>query len=643
MRFLRTPSSEGSGLAASRDRLKRHDQQLIAKTAKRFLPSLAQLRFVFRFFNRKETWYFIAALTAVVIGGLWYSYGYIREHRLVQPEVGGEYREVIVGMPRLVNPIFSVTNESDQDLVRLIYSGLMRYDAAGALVPDLAESLRANTSSTEYTLALRPQVRWHDGTDFSADDVLSTIERIKDPAVGSPLRLSFQGVTLKKTDDHTVVFTLEKPLPAFPHALTVGILPRHIWNNSTASGMKLADANIRPIGTGPYQFSALTKNRNGVIMSYTLTRNTQFYRNAPYIETFQLQFTPDLETAIDLFKGKRVDGIHFIPKERKEELNKHANAIYSIAWPQYTALFFNQKRNAALEKFDVRKALAQAINKADVVQDGLHGEATPSNSPFPPGSISYRADAEGYPFDPAKASQILTNAGWQTIDRAAFIEVRVAQLAKEWKSQSTDGQQVSDDEISRLAREQVTGETPPSQQVFRKNKKGDILTVTLTTVNNAEAIRVAELIQSAWQAIGVHTILQAIDPSLIQSEVLKPRNFEVLLFGEVLKADYDPYPFWHSSQIEHPGLNITLYINRKADQLLEDARATTDEKKRTEAYAAFQSALNKDLPAIFLYHPKYLYVQNKKIQHMNVTRMATSADRFNEVESWYSKTKGSWK
>lgn len=632
------------GLNQTLEKLKHHDKQLIANHTSRRIPSGKQLRFFFRFLSKKEFWWWAAGVAAILVGASMFSYGYIREHRLVSPDVGGEYREIVVGTPRLINPLYNSTNEVDQDLTRLMYSGLLRYNAEGALVPDLTETFSGNVSSTEYTAVLRNNLVWHDGTTLTADDVLFTIDRIKDPTVASPLRLSFQGVTTKKADDRTIIFKLEKPFAAFGHALTVGILPRHIWNDVNTQSMKLADANTRPIGSGPYAFEALSKSRTGLIVNYTLKRNEQFYRGAPFIERLQFLFAPDLDEAINTYTSKRADGVHFIPKERKEELTKRATNIYSLEIPQYTALFFNQKRNPALEKTPVRKALALAINKQQIIDEILLGDARPLSGPLPPGSIGYRESADPFAFNPTASLKLLDEAGWGVIDREGFVTLRTKQLANEWKTEHKDDPQATpQEEIERLANEQVRAEVPPSQQTFRKNKSDQILTINLTTVNNKETIRVAESVQSYWQAIGVHTVLTVIDSGVIQSDVLRPRNYEVLLFGEVLGPTTDPYPFWHSSQIEHPGLNLSLYINRKADTLLEEARASTQPEERTKKYLAFQELLDKDVPAIFLYNPKYLYLQNKKVQEIAAHRIWIPADRFNEVERWYIKTQSEWK
>ena len=145
-----------------------------------------------------------------------------------------------------------------------------------------------------------------------------------------------------------------------------------------------------------------------------------------------------------------------------------------------------------------------------------------------------------------------------------------------------------------------------------------------------------------WRAMGIKTTIQTIGSNQIVKDILRDRNYEVLLYGEIVGADPDPYPFWHSSQITYPGLNLALFINRTADKLLEDARATTTEKVRAEQYEKFQEILAKEIPAIFLYTPTYNFVASKDIKGIKLEQAFSPSDRFNDLGNWYLKTKRQW-
>ena len=167
----------------------------------------------------------------------------------------------------------------------------------------------------------------------------------------------------------------------------------------------------------------------------------------------------------------------------------------------------------------------------------------------------------------------------------------------------------------------------------------EILTITLTTVNQPENTKAVELIKKAWEKIGVKVDLQIVEGSRISREIIKPRNYQILLFGIIVGSNPDPYPFWHSSQVQDPGLNLSQLANREVDRLLENARKTLDQEEQRENYQRFQDILTSEIPAIFLYNPTYTYVVDKKIKGISVDRIITPADRFNNLEDWYVKTK----
>jgi peptide/nickel transport system substrate-binding protein len=182
-----------------------------------------------------------------------------------------------------------------------------------------------------------------------------------------------------------------------------------------------------------------------------------------------------------------------------------------------------------------------------------------------------------------------------------------------------------------------------TQTFYRKDKQGHPLQITITAVDTPEYDDVAQFIALEWQALGVQTNIKLIRKNEIRREILKSHNFQILLYGEVIGADPDLFPFWHSSQIDYPGLNLAQFSDRNADKLLEDARKTTDDAERVELYKKFQNILAEQVPAIFLYSPSYSYLINKEIKGIEFNRLVTPADRFNNLSAWYIKTKWIWK
>lgn len=553
-------------------------------------------------------------ISLTLIGVSWY-----KKISTVEPAIGGEYIEGIIGTPKLINPILAQTNEVDEAIARLIFSGLLKQND-NTLIPDLAKSYTVSADGLTYTFTLREDAFWHDSTPFSAEDVIFTIHAIQNPEYKSPLYNSLAGVQVLKINDYSVSFTLSQPFAPFPSLLTFGILPQHLFENIPAATAHLADFNLkRPIGTGPYKIKSFTKDSRGVIKSYTLAKNETFYTHPPYIKEITFKFYPDFNTTIEALNNNNIDGISFLPnKYHSLVANKHIK-IFPLSLPQYTAIFFNTEHSKPLQSISVRKALTHALHKQNLVAKVLDNQGEVIYGPILPGFIGYNPQIIKYEYAPDQTQKLLSEDGWKKTSGAEYAA---------WKTKKKVENQPS----------QLSQETSP-EQLFFWQKDDDILTVTLTTVDNPETRAAATLIKQFWQDSGFLVQLRIISASEIVNDVLKTRNYEALLFGQIIGNDPDPYAFWHSSQREHPGVNLALYKNEKVDTLLEEARKITDPGERAKKYIEFQDILKNDEPSIFLYNPTYPYLIHKKIKGFAAARIAAPADRFNEIEKWYIKTK----
>ncbi|MFH0792028.1 MAG: hypothetical protein V1905_02335 [bacterium] len=170
------------------------------------------------------------------------------------------------------------------------------------------------------------------------------------------------------------------------------------------------------------------------------------------------------------------------------------------------------------------------------------------------------------------------------------------------------------------------------------------LAFTIVTVDQSLLTEVAKIIKKQWEAIGIKVDIRTINIQSIERDVIKPRNYEVLLFGEVLGAIPDPFPFWHSTQKKDPGLNLAIYDNKKTDKMLEGARSATNGDLRQQRLESFQNAISNDAPAVFLYRPDYIYQINQKVQGVVEGRIIVDpSKRFLGIENWYINTQRIWR
>jgi len=620
------------------------DKKLVYSLNKTKIPSPKQLKYLHQVLDSKQR-LLVRALSGLIILCLAIiGVNFYLRNFLPVPIVGGDYTEGLIGAPQYINPILCQTNDVDSDLARLVFSGLLKYDANLQLVPDLAESWTASDDQKNYTFILKEGLKWHDGEPLTADDVVFTFQSIKDQDFKSPLLISLRGVEVQKVDDRTVKFVLPEAYSAFIEVLTVGLLPEHIWGEIPPLNANLSEYNLKPVGNGPWKFKSLAKDRLGNIKSYTLEPYAGYLGPKPYLEKITFKFYPDFETAVGALKSNLIEGISYLPKDQKSELKGQKNIhFYSFDLPQYTAIFFNQKQNEILKEKSVRTALAMSIDKNNILSGALQMEGKIIDSPLLPVAVTLSDDKQSH-FDIAAANKLLEDAGWKQISTQDYQALVLAEREKAEAAAKKDEPAAAAGETASGTPAVAPAETPvpTSTQPFYRQKKDKILSVTLTTVNQSENAKAAELIKQAWENIGVKVDLQVVEGGKISRDIIKPRNYQILLFGIIVGANADPYPFWHSSQIEDPGLNLALLANREVDKILEEARKTANPQDEAPNYQRFAEILASEIPAIFIYNPTYTYVVDKKIKGLGVSRIIVPADRFINLEDWYVKTKRIW-
>lgn len=541
----------------------------------------------------------LAALVAIMVGSATFTVtGFYQRNTILIPQQGGTYTEGTVGQPRYINPILAGNNDLDRDISSLVFSSLFRVNNSLELEGDLATAYTISENGLTYTITLRDDARWHDGEPVTAEDIVFTIQSIQTPDYDSPLESSFQGVRVAAPDEKTVVFTLQQPYAPFLHSLTVGIVPKHVWENIPPQNAALAEQMLRPIGSGPLKFEELiTRRRTGEITHMRLVRNDDYYGQNPYLNEVSFAFFPTSEEAIAALTNNNVDGVSFVPLSQANSLQTRANIeIERLKLPQYFGLFLNEVKNERLGDAGIRAALSLATNREEIIEEALDGEAISLHLPIPSGIFSFETEFESPNPNLDVARQNLEEAGWNDEDGDGIRE-----------------------------------------------KDGEKLEVIITTTDWPEYVRTAEVIKEQWEELGVSVTIQSISAGAIQQTAVGPRDYEILLYGEVLSLDPDPYAFWHSTQTRNPGLNLSLLKDQQIDKLLEEARKAINKEERREKYVQFQQRFLELNPTIILYQPYYLYAQRDYVRGQGIEQANLPDNRFNDVESWHVNVKRVWK
>jgi len=569
-----------------------HDHALIlAVTNPRRMPTFRQIRYGIRVVltEAERRTFLIAGTVFVLAAGTALAF-LLSERTIRVPVTGGAMIEGVIGEAKHVNPLDAPANDVDRDLVSLIYSGLFRMDGLNA-VPDLAESYSWSEDLKTLTVTLRKDARFHNGDEVTADDVQFTIDSLQDPARSSPLAPLFRGIKAVATDTYTVQFVQDQPDISLPQILTVGILPSRLWQEVAPATARLADLNLKPIGSGPYRFKSFTRDSRGFLRSFTLERSDRWYGVAPYIKTLTFQFFSDRKQAEDALKGDLIDALAFSNSLENGKSSSRWNVL-NLELPQETVAFFNVKRKT-LSNEPVRRALAGTIDRQEVI-DAWNGHAAAVSGPYPftsPSSTVITLD---------EGRALLETAGW-TLPQGGSVRMSKSATSTEFE-------------------------------------------ISIITSEQPELVAVAETLKRRWSLLGAKVSIEPLAAEDLLRRATRDRDADIVLTNVLLDDKQDLFPFWWSGQATDRGLNISNLGDRDLDAALESTHGATTTASLDAARSSVERLILRSTPAAFLVRPFASYLIGKKIHGVSASLIISRpADRFSDLKNWYIKTAWRWK
>jgi len=655
------------------------------------LKTLAGWKQFFKILTKKERILFFSSLTIFLIGNFWFWGLFYFKNTKEIPASGGVLIEGVVGQPRFLNPIYGMLSDIDRDINQLIFASLMRYNEKGELVPDLLKEYKILENGKIFEITLKDNLFWEDGKEITADDVTFTLETIQNPDFKSPLRALWVGVSVEKISEKKLLFKLKEPSVVFLENLTLQILPRHIWQDISAENFPFSIYNLQPITSGPYRIAEINQEKEGYIKSLTLLRNNKYHGEKPKIEKIIFRFFKNEEDLIKAAQKGEIKSFSILNPENYQRINSFKSfKEYRFFLPRYFAVFFNPEKSKLFADKKIREALNYGTNKEEIVKIVLAERGRVNHSPILPEIYGFKAPEKNYDFDKKKAEDILREAGFsknelgflertnQDKDNFQFkSELKIGSRGKEvaelQKCLAQDREVYPEGEISSFFGQRTKEAVIRFQEKYAKDilepqglKKGNgivkkatrdklnelcanskektiALKISLTVPKDPLLEKTAETLKNQWQALGIETTIELFDPTGKEKEKIKERDYQALLFGEVLSSLPDPLPFWHSLQKRYPGSNLALYENKKSDKILEETRKIFDPQERAKKLEEFQNILIADAPAIFLFSQDYVYFTSKEIKGIREGLIVDPAKRFSNIESWYIKTKRIWK
>jgi peptide/nickel transport system substrate-binding protein len=541
----------------------------------------------------------VVVLTLVVVGALLLTQQPGQEISAPLPTTGGIYTEGLIGSLSRLNPLIDQNNPTDRDVDRLIFSGLIKFDANGMPVPDLVDSWGVSQDGKIYNFPIRPDAVWHDGTPVTADDVVFTLGLITSESSMFPqdVRDMWSKIKVNRLSDKTIQFVLPEPFAPFLDYLTFGLLPKHMLESTPPDQIANAPFNLAPVGTGPYRFEHLIIE-NGEVKGVELHAFDKYYAKKPYIAQVIFRYYPSSAAALDAYRQGEILGVSEISPDVLQQSLSDANlSLYSGRLSELSLVLFNlnDPQVSFFQDANLRRALLMALNRQMIVNKILHGQAILADGPLFPNTWAYYENIERIDFVPEEAISLLKNNNYKI---------------------------------------------PASGEDVRVDKDGKSLDFTMVHPDDALHTSVAQLIQKNWAAVGVKVTLEALPYDTLINERLAPRKYEAALvdLNLVRSPDPDPYPFWHQSEVTG-GQNYGQWDNRSASEYIEQARINPDITVRARLYRNFQVVFAQELPALPLYFPVYTYGVDRQVLGVQMPALFDSSDRFLTVSDWYMVTR----
>lgn len=476
-------------------------------------------------------------------------------------------RMALRGEPVQLNPILA----SDMGSIFVngfIFNGLVRYDENLEIVPDLAESWEIEDGGKRIVFHLKKGVKWHDGKEFTAKDVVFTYQKTVDPSTNTfnagLFKVGKENIKFHALDDYTVEAELPSPFAPFFNNLTlVPVAPEHLLKDQDVNR---CDYNRSPVGTGPFKFVEWkTSDR------VTLEANPEYFRGNPKLKRIEFRIIPSAEGARIALMSNQVDmaGLSAEDLFVIKHLKNFPSFVEIKKWDSFTYVYFSfDLTNPLFKDLKVRRAINYAINRDALVQTALHGFGSPIHGPIPIPSWAYTDHVGHYEYNPEKAKNLLDEAGWK-----------------------------------------------PGGDGIRE-KDGKKLSFKVIYINGSRASESACIqMQSYLSSIGVQLKLQALDKgALIDS--LYPHKFESVVFNWAEPFDPDIYTEWNSTQVEE-GMNFMSYSNPEVDVLLEKARESMDRETRKKLYHEIQKKIVEDAPYVWLWNQDSAMGVNQRVKGLS--------------------------
>lgn len=486
-----------------------------------------------------------------------------------------------IGEPSVLIPMLAGDSAS-HDVAGLIFNGLVKYDTDLSITGDLAEDWDISPDGLTITFHLRKGVKWTDGVEFTAHDVMFGYKTIIDEKTPTAYKEDFLQVKKAEVLD-TYIFrvTYEKPFaPALSSWGSLPVLPNHLL---AGRDITKTDFSRNPVGMGPFVLDTWQSGQK-----VSLKSNHEYFEGRPYIDHYIYRIIPDTATMFLELQAGGIDYMGLTPiqyiKQTDSMFFKKNYQKFRYPTFAYTYLGFNLKHPIFKNK-KIRQALAYAIDKQEIIDVILFGLGNIATGPYVPDTWPYNPAVKKYPYDPRMAIRLLAEEGWLDRDGDGWLD-----------------------------------------------KDGDRFEFTIiTNMGNDSRRKAATVIQWRLKQLGIKVHIRVIEWSAFINEFIDKRRFEACLLGWSISPDPDQYDIWHSSKTKEKEFNFISYANEEVDRLLDEGRRTYSIEERKKAYYQIQEILAEEVPYIFLFVPDALPIVHGRFKGIKPAPIGISYN----IHKWY--------
>ena len=469
------------------------------------------------------------------------------EEKIVTALVASEIR------PDITDTIYM--DVTDFRIFELVYDPLVRYGYRGEILPALAENWSISEDGKEYTFYLRKDIKFSDGTDFNADNVLFNASRWENNKT-----FSAELIDVEKVDDYTVTFVFSEV--AYP-CLIEFTYPRP-YRMLSENALDAEGNFVEMVGTGQWMVESYESNKEVILVP-----NPYYYGEIPKIDKLILQRVEDGQTRTMAMQSGEADiSLADLPSENQNIIETDENlAVLETNVTQTFFLMLNYE-NQHLQNQKVRQALNYAVDRQGLVNNLLNGQGEPARGLLTPNTpYVTEENSPGYSYDPEKAKALLAEAGYQDSDGDGIVE-----------------------------------------------KNGEKLSLGLMfhIEEYANWKTICEFLQSEFSKVGVEVILNQVESAKYYDAIWSTRDYDMLIYW-TYEDSWNPHGFLSGMFYQTEGNPAVCWYDQQISEQIGQVLKTIDEAQRVQLYDSIFSLMNELAVTVPLYYPPRAYVYNTRL------------------------------